>query len=152
VKLAVITLLLAACTATVPARPPTAAEAEGFLARVVDAAQSRDFEALCALGGGSCDDFLNEEGGREVPEPPPEVVGGRVVEPTRIGGGGTVGGYVLEMCGTLADGETYYSEMLVFFDFNGQLRGIEPPYWMGIRISEDNEAGLHLNDEPADPC
>lgn len=150
-KLAVIILLLAACTTVGPTRPPTSAEAEGFLARVVDTAHSGDFEALCALGGGSCEDFLNEEGGREVPELPPEIVGDRVIEPTRDGAGGRVGGYVLEMCGKRADGETYYSEMLVFFDFNGQLRGIEPAYWMGIRISEDNEAGLHLNDEP-DAC
>ncbi|CAN5567702.1 hypothetical protein BH23CHL10_BH23CHL10_06600 [soil metagenome] len=58
----------------------------------------------------------------------------------------------MELCGTNAAGETYYSEMLVFFDFNGQLRGIEPEYWMGIRISGTNEAGLHIDEEPPAVC
>lgn len=149
-RFAVLALLLVACTQS-PAPPPTAAEAEGFLAEVVDTARAGDFDALCDLGGGSCEDFLNEEGGREVPESPPEIVGGRVIEPTGSGAAGRVGGYVLEMCGQTADGETYYSEMLVFFDFNGELKGIEPEYWMGIRISDNNEAGLHV-DDPVTEC
>lgn len=151
-KLAVITLLLVACTSSVPARPPTAEEAEGFLTQVVAIALRDDFEALCAVGGGSCEDFLDQAGGRDVPDLPPEIVGGRVIEPTRSGAGGRVGGYVLEMCGVRSDGDHYYSEMLVFFDFNGELRSIEPPYWMGVRISDGNEVGSHLDDGPADEC
>jgi hypothetical protein len=145
-RVAVFALLLVACSSQPPARPPTAAEAEGFLAEVVDAARDGDFDALCDLGGGSCEDFLNEEGGRDVPETAPEIVGGRVIQPTGNGAAGKVGGYVLEMCGQKANGQSYYSEMLVFFDFNGALRGIEPEYWMGIRISDNSEAGLHLDD------
>lgn len=151
-RIAVVGFLLAACSTSVPARPPTAVEAGDFLTQVVATAQSGDLEALCAMGGGSCEDFLNEQGGRVVPALPPEIVGGRVVEPTRNGGGGTVAGYILEMCGEQDDGEKYYSEMLVFFDFNGELRGIEPPYWMGLRISDNNQAGQHLNDDRADVC
>lgn len=151
-KLAVITLLLVACTTSVPPRPPTAAEAKGFLAQVVETAREGDFEALCALGGGSCEDFLNLDGGRDVPDLPPELVGGRVIEPTRDGAGGKVGGYVLEMCGVRSDGGRYYSEMLVFFDFDGELRGIEPPYWMGVRISDGNDVGSRVGDDSADEC
>jgi hypothetical protein len=147
---ALIGLLLTACTSA-PARPPTAAEARTFLTHVISVAGSGSFDALCELGGGSCGDFLNEEGGQDVPEAAPRVVGGRVIQPTG-NGAGRVGGYVLEMCGTNDDGKLYYSEMLVFFDYNGQLRGIEPEYWMGIRINESNEAGLHLNEDPAAEC
>lgn len=149
-KFVAIALLLAACVSQPPARPPTAAEAEGFLADVVATAADGDFDALCDLGGGSCEDFLNEEGGRDVPESPPEIVGGRVIEPTGTGAAGRVGGYVMEICGQKDDGQTYNSEMLVFFDFNGELKGIEPAYWMGIKISDDNEAGLNLGDPIAD--
>jgi len=152
VRVALLALvLLAACTPSGPARPPTATEAEGFLAEVVRVARAGDFDALCDLGGGSCTDFLQESGGQNVPETAPTIVGGRVIEPTGVGAG-RVGGYVLELCGTNAAGETYYSEMLVFFDFNGQLRGIEPEYWMGIRISETSEAGLHIDEEPPAVC
>jgi len=150
-SLVVVAFLLSACGLTQPSPPPTSAEAEAFLARVVDVARSEDFLALCELGGGSCQDFLNEEGGRDVPAEPPEIVGSRVIQPTGTGAG-RVGGYVLEMCGTKDDGEPYYSEMLVFRDARGALKGIEPTYWMGIRISDDNEAGIHINDDPADGC
>lgn len=143
-------LLLNACSLQQPS-PPTSAEAEAFLTHVVDVAQSGNFNALCELGGGSCEDFLNEQGGQEVPREAPEVVGGRIVQPTGDGAG-RVGGFVLELCGTNARGEPYYSEMLVFSDFNGDLKAIEPTYWMGIRIADDNEAGLDIDANPAAEC
>lgn len=152
-RIAVIAALsLAACTLSSPPRPPTEAEAEGFLAEVVAIARSGDFVALCEVGGGTCEDFLDQPGGREVPAEAPRIIGGRTIQPTSEGGGGRVGGYVLEMCGTNADGAPYYSEMLVFFDFNGDLHGIEPTYWLGIRIADDNQAGRHLDEGSASEC
>lgn len=149
---AVAVLILAACSPAPPSRAPTAAEAERFLAEVVAIARSGDFVALCEVGGGSCEDFLEQPGGREVPAAAPRVIGGRTIQPTSEGGGGRVGGYVLEMCGTNADGAPYYSEMLVFFDFNGALHGIEPTYWLGIRIADEKQAGLHLDEGSASEC
>lgn len=145
-------LVLVACAAAVPAQPPTAAEAEGFLDEVVRVARSGDLEALCEMGGGSCGDFLDQPGGRDVPVTAPRVVGGRTIQPTSDRDGGRVGGYVLELCGTGPDGAPYSSEMLVFRDFHGELRGIEPVYWLGIRIADDGQAGQHLNDDPASDC
>lgn len=135
-----------------PSRVPTESGAEGFLNEVVAIARSGDFAALCEVGGGSCEDFLEQPGGREVPPAAPRIIGGRTIQPTSEGGGGSVGGYVLEICGTNAEGATYYSEMIVFFDFNGTLRGIEPTYWLGIRIADDNQAGPHLDEERASEC
>lgn len=152
-RIVVLAILLSACTTSVPSRPPTASEAEGFLHEVVTIARSGDLAALCEVGGGSCEDFLEQPGGREVPPAAPRIIGGRTIQPQPEGGGGTVSGYVLELCGTRADGAPpYYSEMLVFFDFNGALRGIEPTYWLGIRIADDNQAGLHLDEERASEC
>lgn len=147
----VAALALVACAPAVPAQPPTAAEAAGFLDEVVRVARSGDMAALCELGGGSCEDLL-EQPGRDVPATAPSIVGGRTIRPTSDGEGGRVGGYVLELCGTGADGARYSSEMLVFRDFHGALRGIEPVYWAGIRIADDGQAGEHLNDDPAPEC
>lgn len=137
-KAVVLALLLASCLSPAPARAPTPAEAEDFLAEVVRLARRGDLAALCDLGGGSCRDFIEQPGGRDVPPGAPRIVGGR----TTPAAAGRVAGHVLELCGTDGAGEPYYAEMLVFFDFEGELRGIEPPYWLGTRISDDGEATI----------
>lgn len=148
----VLTLILAGCATAARPPPPTAADARRFLDEVVRVARSGDLAALCDLGGGSCDDFLDQPGGANVPPTAPTVVGGRTLQPAPDEAGGRVGGYVLELCGTDADGTPYYSEMLVFRDFRGELRGIEPVYWLGIRITDGDQAGLHLDEAPASEC
>lgn len=147
-----LALALAACTAQARPQPPSAAEAERFLDEVVRVARSGDLAALCDLGGGSCDHFLDQAGARKVPPGAPSVIGGRTVDPTSNGPAGRVAGHVLELCGTGTDGMPYYSEMLVFRDFHGELRAIEPAYWLGIRISHDDQAGLHLDEESGSEC
>ena len=132
--------LVAACTTQQPP-PPSEAEARAFLDEIVETAVRQDFEALCALGGGSCDSFLADHGGRAVPSDRPTVVGVRFVDQQTSGPRPRTGGYVLELCGRDLDGDPYYSEMLVFRDFAGELRAIEPQYWMGITIADDGSVG-----------
>ena len=132
--------LAAACTAQQPA-PPSEADARALLDEIVETALSHDLEALCALGGGSCEAFLADPGGRDVPPDRPTVVGTRFVDPRPSGPRARTRGYVLELCGEDLDGDPYYSEMLVFRDFAGDLRAIEPLYWMGITIADDGSVG-----------
>ena len=132
--------LVAACTTEQPP-PPSEAEARAFLDKMVETALRRDFDALCALGGGSCESFLADAGGRDVPSAWPTVVGIRFVDPQTSGPRPRTGGYILELCGQDLDGDPYYSEMLVFRDFAGDLRAIEPLYWMGITIADDDSVG-----------
>jgi hypothetical protein len=150
-RLVVLALVLCGCAATAPPTPPSADQAQAFLKQVVDTAKSGDFEALCELGGGSCQDYLDLEGGHQVPAAPPVIVGERVLQPSGTNSG-RVGGRVLELCGLMDQGEVYYSEMLVFFDHNGKLVGIEPEYWMGIRISDDDSAGQHIGEDVPSVC
>jgi hypothetical protein len=131
---------VAACTAQQPP-PPSEAEARAFLDEIVATALRQDFEALCALGGGSCESLLVDRGGRDVPPDRPTVVGIRFVDQQASGPRPRTGGYILELCGLDLDGDPYYSEMLVFRDFAGDLRAIEPLYWMGITIADDDSVG-----------
>ncbi len=140
--------LIAACT-TQQAPPPSEAEARAFLDVIVETALRQDFEALCALGGGSCESFLADPGGRDVPSDRPTVVGIRFVDQRAGGPRPRTGGYILELCGQDLDGDPYYSEMLVFRDFASELRAIEPLYWMGITIADDDSVG-HEPDSASD--
>jgi hypothetical protein len=141
-----VALAVAGCGAD-PGSPPTEAEARAFLDRVVTLAQAGDFDALCAIGAGNCESIL-EEAGREVPNGLPRIVGTRTLPSTET----SIGGVVLELCGTLDSGDPYYSEMLVFRDLirTGGIDGlhaIEPIYWSGMGIADD----LVVGDDPIDP-
>ena len=63
------------------------------------------------------------------------------MDPQASGPRPRTGGYVLELCGQDLDGDPYYSEVLVFRDVAGELRAIEPLYWMGITIADDDSVG-----------
>ncbi len=143
--------LVAACTTHQPP-PPSETEARAFLDEIVATAVSRDFDGLCALGGGSCESFLVEPGGRDVPSDRPTVVGIRFVEQQTSGTRPSTGGYVLELCGQDLDGDPYYSEVLVFRDVAGELRAIEPLYWMRITIADDDSVGREPNSASDERC
>jgi hypothetical protein len=136
----VLLALVTACLGQQP-RPPSVAEARAFLNDIVDTASSRDFEGLCALGGGSCTSLLTDPGGRAVPPDRPTLVGIRPGDSQTSGPRPRTGGYILELCGLGAGGEPYYSEMLVFRDYAGELRAIEPLYWIGITIVDGDSVG-----------
>ena len=133
-RIALVGFLLAACTAQAPG-PPSLEDANAYLARVVELAQARDFDGLCAIGDGNCEDHLETAGRERVPPDPPSVIGSRII-PTRTEGGLThIGGVVLILCGRDALDEPYRSEMLVFRDGSG-LRAINPIYWGNVRIAD----------------
>ena len=141
--LGLLTLVLGCQSALVP--PPSLAEAEGLLRQAITDARAGQFDALCKLGGGSCERILGEAG-RLAPRSAPRVVGSRIQQPTQT----RHGGVVLEICGVTDAGGVYYSEMVVFRD-NDRLLAIEPVYWSGYGIADDLNVGPRVGD-PAERC
>jgi len=129
--------LLAAC-APVAEPLPSESEARVLLDQVVALASAGQFEEMCALGASSCARIL-EDAASPPPTDPPSVVGTRRIQPDATGDVRSSGGLVLELCGE-NQGETYYTEMLVFRE-NGELRAIEPVYWSGFRVAQDGTVG-----------
>jgi hypothetical protein len=133
-RVAWLTLLAAAmvgCGSTARTAPiPTEGEARGLLARIVAAAERRDFAALCSFGDPNCPDILEMAGIDRVPAVPPTVAGTRLVAPTQV----SDGGLILQLCGTDGRGDPYATEMLVFTSASG-LRAIQPVYWSGMGIA-----------------
>ncbi len=130
-------LLVAACSPVAQTggsgTTPTIEEAEGFLSQLVGLAQAGNFDGLCALGDLNCKRSLDAAGRENVPLNPPTVVGARVIPTTTSGDQTSIGGMVLELCGTTRSGQGYASEILVFRDRAG-LRAINPVYWGTIKI------------------
>lgn len=138
-------LLVLALAACAPSQEsiPSEEEAGTFFAEVVEIATTGDLQELCRLGGSSCERILDESG--PVPSDPPRLIGIRALPPSNSGGAVTTGGRILEVCGE-ADGEIYYTEMLVFRE-SGQLSAIEPVYWSGFSVESDGTVG----GQPPDP-
>jgi hypothetical protein len=130
--------LLAACAAPVAEPMPSELEARALLDEVVILASAGQFEEMCALGASSCARIL-EDAASPPPSDPPTVVGIRTIQPDTTGDVRSSGGLVLGLCGE-SQGETYYTEMLVFRE-NGELRAIEPVYWSGFRVAQDGTVG-----------
>jgi hypothetical protein len=140
--------LVAGCSAGSPPAGtiPTAEEARGLLDQLVSRARARDFEGLCALGDGNCEQSLEEAGRDAIPPRPPTIVGTSIIPTsTTAEGQRSFGGVVLVLCGIDGHGEHYDSEMLVFHGGNG-LRAINPIYWGRTRI-----AATPNSEEPFEP-
>lgn len=137
---ALLIATLAACgpIAATPAAGtvPTDVEARSLLSLVVDAAQRRDFAALCAYGDANCVDVLEAAGRDRVPLAPPHVVGTRQLPPTDD----RFGGLVLQLCGLTDDGQVYRTEMLILRTGAG-LKAVQPIYWSGMRVPADGVVG-----------
>lgn len=131
-----------ACVApATPAPPPSEAQARRFLETLAGYATSHDFDALCALGSGNCESVLAELGEGSAPSAEPTVTGTRVIEPRQLDDDTwSLGGRVLEVCGTDGNGKPYRSEVLVF-DQSGSLHAIEAAFWWGNRIADDGRVG-----------
>ena len=134
--LPVLVLAVAACASAGPPAGtiPSVADAQRHLDEIVRLARAGDFEALCALGDGNCENSLEFAGRDAVPREPPTIVGTRTIPSTSSSGQQSLGGVVLILCGIDGRGEPYDSEMLIFNDGAG-LRAINPVYWSRTRIA-----------------
>jgi hypothetical protein len=137
-----LVMAVAACEAATPSGQPT--QAESALAKLVADAQAGNFTAMCDMGDGNCQRTLNDVGVANVHAKAPVVVGSRVIEAS----GNSLGGRVLEVCGTNgSDGRTYLSEILAFRD-GVNVRVINPIYWSGIRIASGDRTAPSPNPNP----
>jgi hypothetical protein len=123
-----------------PMPPPSEADARAHLTTIVGLAMRGDFEALCAMGSGTCAADLRDAGRDAVPPIPPRIVGTRVVLPKEHGDSWSSGGFVLQVCGIDGRGAPYFDEVLVFRN-GGRLMSIGTVYWSRIRIAEGQTAG-----------
>ena len=132
----VLVLAVAACASAGPPAGtiPSVEDAQRHLDEIVRLARARDFEALCALGDGNCENSLEFAGRDAVPPDPPKIIGTRTIPTTSSNGQQSLGGIVFVLCGIDGRGEPYDSEMLVFNDGDGLL-AINPIYWSRTRIA-----------------
>lgn len=132
-------LLVAACVvepAPTPGPPPSEAEALAYFDSVVAIVESGDVSRLCELGPGTCESMLDETDPSTIPTRRPLVVSTRVLVSRQMEGGAwRIGGRILEVCGIDGLGHLYASEILVF-RAEGELIGIQPVFWTGMRIAE----------------
>ena len=149
-----IAVLAGACTTgSGPTPPPTLAETRAFIAQMVELAQAGNFEQLCEMGGGNCEEILETAGPGNVPLDPPTVARIYVVPSvTHADGSWSQGGQMVEMCGTDRKGAAYQSQMLVFRDPHEGIIGIEPIYWSGLSISVGAEPPVTEPSDPAFEC
>lgn len=135
-KIGAIAVLLASVVACGPSSVPTEQEARAFLDGVVAATNAGDIVKLCQLS----DCMPDDREPFQAPGAPPTVVGTRVVRPESIPGGGeSLGGQVLVLCGIAPDATPYRFEMLVF-RANGNLHTPKYRYWQNMTVSGGNPA------------
>jgi hypothetical protein len=147
-------LVLAGCSPEYrPTAAPTVAETRAFITEVVRLAQAGEFEQLCEMGGGNCEDILATAGADNVPADPPVVA--RIYEVPSVrhaDGSWSQGGQMVEMCGTDGSGIDYQTQMLVFRDPHEGIIAIEPIYWSGIGIIAGGEPRMVEPTDPAFAC
>jgi len=152
---AVVTIaVLAGCSPEYrPTAAPTVAETRAFIAEMVRLAQAGQFEQLCDMGGGNCEDILANAGADNVPADPPTVA--RIYEVPSVrhaDGSWSQGGQMVEMCGTDGSGADYKSQMIVFRDPHDGIIAIEPIYWSGLGIIAGAEPPVADPSRPAFDC
>jgi len=118
--------LIASPTLTVPLEPPTVAQVEEALERMVTAAAEGRFDDLCAMGTGNCDSILEGAAGGNVPAALPEIVSSEKWE------GGTAA-RLLVVCGELPSGRLYQTEMVVTWR-GSEVVVLEPVYWSDLSV------------------
>ena len=131
-------VLLVACTTPSgpgprPSPPPSEADALALLQHVITLTRAGDFDGLCEVGGGNCEQIL-ESAGRQPPRRDPVVVGQRTQEAQLYDDSyWSASQRILELCGLRDDGSTYYTEMGVSSD-GSRLVAFEPVFWSSLRM------------------
>lgn len=125
--------LVGACGSPAPSGAPSLNDAEQQLAKLFALAKAGAFTQLCAIGDGNCQRTLDDVGVTSAPTSSPVILSTRLISPS----GNSMGGRVLEVCGTDGSGHTYRSEILVFWD-GASLRTINPVFWSGTKIADDD--------------
>lgn len=141
--LIVLALVLIGCATPVATGVtlPSDEEARSFLATAVGLARSGSWEELCALGGGNCEETLNDAGRDAVPADGPIVLATWLVTSTPAGDGRVnQGGRILEVCGIDGRDRPYRTQMLVFREAE-KLIAIEPIYWSGMTVASGSVVG-----------
>ena len=136
----ILVLAVAACASAGPPAGtiPSVEDAQRHLDEIVRLARAGDFEEMCALGDGNCENSLEFAGRDAVPADPPTILGTRTNPTTSSNGQQSLGGIVFVLCGIDGRGEPYTSEMLVFNDGDGLL-AINPVYWSRTRIASSSQ-------------
>lgn len=152
--LVTIAILAGSCSSTYqPAAPPTEAETQAFVTQMVRLAQAGEFDRLCEMGGGNCEQILESAGVENVPVDPPTVARIYVVPSVRHADGSwSQGGQMVEMCGSDRSGAPYQTQMIVFHDPYQGVIAIEPIYWSGLSISVGAEPPVAEPSDPAFDC
>lgn len=130
--------------------------ARSYFARIVAAAEAKDFDALCRLNAsvgtcqfelrGACADpagaplfptpeALEQECRKSVPAEPPEIVASR----HRPGRDGYVGGRLLVVRGIDGRGRSYETEVLIFRD-KRSYKATHAVFWSGAKFPNRDEA------------
>jgi hypothetical protein len=117
---------------------PTRDEAAAFVQHLYPLAETGQFDALCAEGGGNCETVLEDAGRDAVPAERPQIVDSFELPSRDTGDGTMVGGLVLVLCGVDGRDRPFRTEVLVFRD-GTRLRAIEPVYWSGFKIGTDTQ-------------
>ncbi|GHG50534.1 hypothetical protein GCM10011331_13260 [Flavimobilis marinus] len=132
--LMVIVLTATACGSGVREESPSLDEASAVLADIVGAAQS-DPAGLCAYAASEnmCQTALKDAG----PPPPDEPV--VRCEGTVAATETSSAGRILQVEGATADGGSYSTSMLTFYDGKGAVVVINPVYWKSTGIGLGTE-------------
>jgi hypothetical protein len=112
-------------------RPVSEAEAVAVIDRAVVLASAGDLEGLCAMTRARlmCESSLRSVGHGSVPDADPQVLRTTVHEPVHHRGGGvSLGGTAVEVCGTDGLGRPYRSEVMVLDQGDGP-EPMDPIYW-----------------------
>lgn len=105
------------------------------------------------MGGGNCEEILENAGAGNVPPAPPRVARIYLVPSVmHADGSWSQGGRMVEMCGTDRNGSAYQSQMIVFRDPHEGIIAIEPIYWSGLHIKLDAEQPVPEATHPAFAC
>lgn len=146
-----LVLLLVACGSQANApEAPTIEQALAHVDAIVHLVESGGASRVCDFGGPTCSDLVEPFDPGAVPTTRPKITSVRLVPRVDHDDGTWSSAYVrVELCGLDGHGETYHSEMMVYWN-RGKIVSTESAYWLGFGIADDPVVGAP--DGPPEPC